>query len=378
MLDKSRKKVWYIIIPLLVVLVAVIGWRIYTNIKIAKEKAANVSKGRVVTVEVMPAFTKTITPVLTFSATLEPVWYADISPKVDGRIAALNTDEGQTVTAGQIVASLDNAELAAQVTQAQGVLYSSQADLAQAQADLQRYQALAAQGAIAAQQYQAAQTKVAALTGQVQAYQGNLAYLQARLNNADVVTPHGGVVVKRYLQAGDYAKAGQAIFNIADLSVMLAKATVGENQIGELTLGESADVIVDALNGQKFTGTITKISPAAVVPAHTFSLEVSLDNSQNLLRSGMFAKVQVKGREHPNALVVPQSALVLFEDQQTVFVLNGDQVQQRKLKLGYVGDGWAEVLSGLKPGDMVVVVGQNNIRDGSRVQVVATREAGQI
>lgn len=377
-MDKSRKKVWYIIIPLLVVLVAVIGWRIYTNIKIAKEKAANVSKGRVVTVEVMPAFTKTITPVLTFSATLEPVWYADISPKVDGRIAALNTDEGQTVTAGQIVASLDNAELAAQVTQAQGVLYSSQADLAQAQADLQRYQALAAQGAIAAQQYQAAQTKVAALTGQVQAYQGNLAYLQARLNNADVVTPHGGVVVKRYLQAGDYAKAGQAIFNIADLSVMLAKATVGENQIGELTLGESADVIVDALNGQKFTGTITKISPAAVVPAHTFSLEVSLDNSQNLLRSGMFAKVQVKGREHPNALVVPQSALVLFEDQQTVFVLNGDQVQQRKLKLGYVGDGWAEVLSGLKPGDMVVVVGQNNIRDGSRVQVVATREAGQI
>ena len=377
-MDRSRKKVWYIIIPLLVVLAAIIGWRIYSNVNTAKEKAARATKGQVTTVEVMPAFTKNITPVLTFSATLEPVWYADISPKLDGRIAALYTDEGQAVTAGQTVASLDNAELAAQVIQAQGVLYSSQADLAQAQADLGRYQTLAAQEAIAVQQYQAAQNKVASLTGQVQAYEGNLAYLQARLDNAAVITPHAGVVVKRYLQAGDYAKAGTAIFNIADLTVMLAKATVGENQIAELSLGETAEVVVDALNGEKFTGTVSKLSPAAVVPAHTFSLEVSLDNSQNLLRSGMFAKVQLRGREHPNALVVPQSALVLFEDQQTVFVLNGDQVQQRKLKLGYVGEGWAEVLSGLNPGDMVVVVGQSNVRDGSRVQVAATREAGQI
>lgn len=367
----------YILIPLLVLLVAFIGFRIFSNVKTAKEKAAAVTRGRIATVEVMPAFNKSITPILTFSATLEPVWYADISPKVDGRIAALYTDEGQTVVAGQTVASLDDAELAAQVTQAQGTLYSAQAELAQAQADLYRYKTLAAQGAIAEQQYQAAQTKVASLTGQVQAYQGNLAYLRTRLANANVVTPHGGVVMKRYLQAGDYAKAGTPIFNIADTSVMLAKATVGENQITELKLGEQAEVVVDAFSGQKFTGTITKISPAAV-GSHTFTVEVSLDNHDNLLRSGMFAKVLVKGREHPNALVVPQSALVLFEDQQTVFVLNGDQVQQRKLKLGYVGDGWAEVLSGLNPGDLVVVVGQNNVRDGSRVQVVATREAGQI
>lgn len=84
------------------------------------------------------------------------------------------------------------------------------------------------------------------------------------------------------------------------------------------------------------------------------------------------------GREHLQALVVPESALVLFEDQQTVFVLTGDQVVQRKLRLGYMGNGWAEVLAGLNAGDLIVVKGQNTIRDGSKVQVTATREAGQL
>jgi RND family efflux transporter MFP subunit len=355
-----------------------IGFRIYSNITTAKQKAAAMTKGRVVTVEVMPAFRKSITPIIVLSAALEPIWYSDISPKVDGRIGGVTTDEGQHVYAGQVVASIENSEFAAQVVQAKGTVYGTQADLAQARSDLVRYETLYAQGAVSVQQYEAIRTKVSSMEGQLRSNEGNVGYLQARLENTDVITPHAGVVIKRYLQTGDYAKAGTAIFNIADLSVLIAKATVGENQITQVTLGAQAKVVIDALDGQEFTGTITKVSPAAIVPAHTFSMEVSLDNSQNLLRSGMFAKVVISGKERQNALVVPEASLVLFEDQRTVFVLVGDQVVQRKLKLGYVGDGWAEVLSGLNPGDMIVVAGQNIARDGSRVQVTATREAGQI
>jgi membrane fusion protein, multidrug efflux system len=375
---QKKKKTLWIITSVILILSVFIGFRIYTNITTAKQKAAAMTRGRVVTVEVMPAFRKNITPIIVFSAALEPIWYSDISPKVDGRIGAVTTDEGQHVYAGQVVASIENNEFAAQVVQARGTVYATQADLAQARSDLARYETLYAQGAVSAQQYEAIRTKVSSMEGQLRSNEGNVGYLQARLESTDVITPHAGVTVKRYLQTGDYAKAGTPIFNIADLSVLIAKASVGENQITQVTLGAQAKVVIDALDGQEFTGTITKVSPAAIVPAHTFSMEVSLDNSQNLLRSGMFAKVVITGKEHPDALVVPESSLVLFEDQRTVFVLVGDQVQQRKLKLGYVGDGWAEVLSGLNPGDMIVVAGQNTTRDGSRVQVTATREAGQI
>jgi len=376
--QKKNKKIVWIVVIIALILCAFIGFRIYSNITTAKQKAAAITKGRVVTVEVMPAFRKTITPVIVLSASLEPIWYSDISPKVDGRIGRIQTDEGQVVLAGQVVATIENNEFAAQVSQAQGTAYATRADLAQARADLARYESLYAQGAISAQQFEAMRTKAASLEGQLRANEGNIGYMEARLGNTGVVTPHSGTVIKRYLQAGDYAKAGTPIFNIADLSVLVAKATVGESQINQIMLGAPAKVVIDALDGQEFAGSITKVSPAAIVPAHTFSMEVSLDNSENVLRSGMFAKVVINGKEHQQALVVPEAAIVLFEDQRSVFVLVGDQVQQRKLKLGYVGDGWAEVLSGLNPGDLVVVAGQNITRDGSKVTVAAIREAGQL
>lgn len=374
----KRKKALYVTTITLVLIMGFIGFRIYTNMSNAKEKAAAMTRGRILTVEVMPAFNKDITPVLTFSASLEPVWRSDISPKVDGRIESLLTDEAQKVTAGQIIAKLENMDFSAQVSQAEGTLYSVSADLAQAKADLARNKILVDQGALSQQQYDASIAKVASLEGQLRASQGNLGYQQSRLGFTDVVTPHAGTVLTRYLQPGDYAKAGTPIFTIADTSVMLAKATVGEGQITQVKLGDPAQILVDALSDQPFTGKITKIVPAAAVPARTFTLEVSIDNSQDTLLSGLTAKVMAKGKERMNALVVPESALVLFEDQQTVFVLNDDQVVQRKLRIGYVGNGWAEVLSGLNPGELIVVKGQNTIRDGSKVQVTATREAGQL
>lgn len=374
----KRKKALYVTTITLVLIMGFIGFRIYTNMSNAKEKAAAMTRGRILTVEVMPAFNKDITPVLTFSASLEPVWRSDISSKVDGRIESLLTDEAQKVTAGQIIAKLENMDFSAQVSQAEGALYSVSADLAQAKADLARNKILVDQGALSQQQYDASIAKVASLEGQLRASQGNLGYQQSRLGFTDVVTPHAGTVLTRYLQPGDYAKTGSPIFTIADTSVMLAKATVGEGQITQVKLGDPAQILVDALSDQPFTGKITKIVPAAAVPARTFTLEVSIDNSQDTLLSGLTAKVMAKGKERMNALVVPESALVLFEDQQTVFVLSNDQVVQRKLRIGYIGNGWAEVLSGLNPGELIVVKGQNTIRDGSKVQVTATREAGQL
>lgn len=374
----KRKKILYMTTIVIIFIIGFIGFRIFTNINDAKTKAAAMTRGRIMTVEVMPVFRKDITPILTFSASLEPIWRSDISPKVDGRIEILYTEEAQKVSAGQIVGKLENMDFSAQVSQAKGTLYSVSAELAQAKSDLARNKKLVEQGAVSQQLYEASMAKVDSLEGQMHASQGNLGYQQSRLGFTDIITPHAGTVMTRYLQTGDYAKAGTPIFMIADTSVMLAKATVGEGQITQVKLGDTAQVLVEALSDQPFTGKITKILPAAAVPARTFTLEVSIDNSQDVLLSGLTAKVMATGKERRDALVVPESALVLFEDQKTVFVLVNDQVVQRKLRLGYIGNGWAEVVGGLNPGDLIVVKGQNTIRDGSKVQVAATREAGQL
>ena len=314
---------------------------------------------------------------LGFSANLEPLWNADISAKVDGRIDRLYVEEGDIVSSGMVIGVLDTNKLVAQVMQADGLLLSNQASLEQAELDLSRAPALVQQGALSIQSLDTARTKRDLAIGQVRSAAGNLALLQARLDNANIIAPREGIVLKRYLQAGSYAKTGAQIVSIADVSSLLGKATVAESELREIVVGSQVKIKITALQDKEFVGTVTRISPTASLPARTFTAEITLSNSDGLLKPGMFGKITIPGLVHKNALVVPESTLVMRGDQKTVYVVTAEnKVQQRKLTLGYVGDGWAEVLTGLQDGERIVVAGQNKLKDGSIINVPVGKEGG--
>ncbi|EIW18275.1 MULTISPECIES: efflux RND transporter periplasmic adaptor subunit [Pelosinus] len=376
-MNASKKKNIIMIGFVVLALFGVISYRIYDNISANNERAAKVSQGRGIAVEIDVTSRRDIVPMLTFSANLEPLWNADISPKVDGRIDKLYVDEGDVVTAGMVIGTLDTNELSAQVMQAEGNLLSSQASLEQAELDLSRAQELAKQGAVAAQALDSARTKRDLTLGQVRSAQGNLVLLQARLDNANIIAPRSGIIIKRYLQAGSYVKAGSQVINIADVSSLLGKATIGESQLNEITVGLPVIIKVNALQDQEFSGVITRISPAATLPARTFTAEITIPNN-GVLKSGMFSKIIIPGLIHKNALAVPERALVMREDQKTIYVVTAEnKVQQRMLKLGYVGEGWAEVLEGLADGERIVIDGQNKLKDGSTVNASSGQKGEQ-
>lgn len=371
-MDKKKKKALAMGLAALLVLTAIIGYRIYANLAANKERAARMSQTRSVAVEVGKVSRRDIQPKLTFSANLEPAWTADISPKVDGRIDTLLVNEGDKVQTGSVIATLDTNELYAQVIQAEGTLYTAQAALEQAELDLQRYIPLANQGAISPQSLDAARIKRDSSVGQVRSAEGNLALLRARLDNANVTAPQSGLVTKRYLQSGYYAKAGSPIISLADTASLLAKASIGEAEVSQMSIGLPAIVYINALGNKQFNGTVTRITPAANLPARTFTAEVTIPNGEELLKTGMYAKVEIPGQLHQNVLVVPEGSLVLREDQKTVYVVTAEnKVQQRILKLGYVGDGWAEVLEGVQEGEKIVISGQNKLRDGANITTAA-------
>lgn len=375
MLLKNKKKL-SIILAVVIALSGIIGYRIYANIAANKARAGKMAQTKAVAVQVAQVSRRDISPTVDFSANLEPLWSADISSKVDGRINTLTVNEGDIVQGNAVIATLDTNDLQAQVIQAQGNLMAAQSNLEQAELDYNRYAALASQGAVSQQMLDNARTRRDAAAGQVRAVQGALSLVQEKYNNANIIVPREGIVTKRYLQAGTFTKAGSPIITIADTSTLLAKATIGESQISGLSLGSPVIVKVDALNNQQFNGTITRISPAATLPSRTFTAEISIPNQQSLLRAGMFARVQIPIQVHSGVLAVPESALVLREDQKTVFVVGTDnKVQQKVLTLGYVGNGWAEVLAGINDGDTIVIAGQNKIRDG--VEVAPTEDGGQ-
>jgi len=372
----ENKKRLALIIVVLFVFTGLVGYQIYGNIADNRARAAKMAQSSTVAVEVAQVGRRDIEPKMIFSANLEPVWSADISAKVDGRINVLNINEGDQVKAGTVIAVLDTNDLQAQVIQAQGNLMAAQSSLEQAELDFQRYAALAGQGAVSTQMLDNARTKRDSSAGQVKAAQGSLNLVQEKLNNANVVTPRSGIVTKRFMQAGTFVRSGSAIVTVADTSELLAKATVSESQVGSLKMGTNVQVKVDALPDQQFSGVIARISPMAALPARTFTAEVSIDNADDLLKPGMFARVEMPLTVHTDVLAVPESSLVMREDQKTLFVVGADNiVQQRVLTVGFVENGWAEVLAGVQEGESIVVAGQNKLRDG--VEIAPAGDGGQ-
>ena len=372
-------KKWKIIAVVVgALLILFIGYKIYANIAIGKERAARALAGRTVTVEAAELGRRDILPQFSFSANLEAVWSTDVSAKADGRIGQVLVEEGDPVTAGMVLARMDTDELAAQVMQAEGQILQAKATLEQNELNFRRMDTLFKQNAVSAQALDSARTQRDLALGGVTAAEGNLRLLRARLENANIVSPLTGVVVKRYVQSGTFSKAGAAIVAVADVSSLLAKAVVGEAQVAELKPGIPATVRVNALKDQQFKGTLTRLSPAAALPARTFTAEVSIPNPQGVLKAGMFAKVDITGQVREKVLVVPESALVLREDQKTVFVVTTDnKVVQKVLKLGESSGGWVEVLAGVKDGEKIVVAGQHKLKDGASIRLGAPGEAGK-
>ena len=370
---KMPHKKWQIIgLVLVILMIAVIAYKIYTNIATGRERASRALAGRTVTVEAAAVGRRDLAPVFTFSANLEAVWSTEVSTKADGRIDKLFVEEGDRVTAGMVLARLDMNELAAQVMQAEGQVLQAKATLEQNELNFQRMDALYKQNAVSAHTLDSARTQRDLALGGVRAAQGNLILLKTRLDNANILSPLNGVVIRRHVQAGAFSKAGAAIFTVADVSTLLAKAVVGEAQIAELTLGKSVNVKVDALKGQEFKGRVTRLSPAASVPTRTFTAEVSIPNPGEQIKVGMFANADIVGQERKNVLAVPESALVMREDQKTVFVVaEENRVVQKVLKLGDAAGGYVEVLSGVKEGERIIVAGQHKLKDGASIRLGA-------
>lgn len=370
---KMPHKKWQIIgLVLVILMIAFIAYKIYANISTGRERASRALAGRTVTVEAAAVGRRDLAPVFTFSANLEAVWSTEVSTKADGRIDKLFVEEGDRVTAGMVLARLDMNELAAQVMQAEGQVLQAKATLEQNELNFQRMDALYKQNAVSAHTLDSARTQRDLALGGVRAAQGNLILLKTRLDNANILSPLNGVVIRRHVQAGAFSKAGAAIFTVADVSTLLAKAVVGEAQIAELTLGKSVNVKVDALKGQEFKGRVTRLSPAASVPTRTFTAEVSIPNPGEQIKVGMFANADIVGQERKNVLAVPESALVMREDQKTVFVVaEENRVVQKVLKLGDAAGGYVEVLSGVKEGERIIVAGQHKLKDGASIRLGA-------
>ena len=358
-----------IVLGVLLAIVLVITYRIYSNIQKDKARAASMGAKKAVNVVTEHPQRMTIIPKLKFSGSLDPEWQAEVGSKVDGRLVKLFVKEGDRVHKGQVLAVLETVDTNADLRNARGSYLDAQTNLRKAELDLARYEKLFAKGAVSQQtvdDYRFARDNAAA---KLESAQGSLESAESKSQDTSIVAPADGIIFKRYYQEGYYAKAATPVFAIADISNLKTTIHIPEGNITSVAVGNKADIQLNAYKEKKLQGTITHISPVADSPSHTFAAEVSVPNGENM-RAGVFATVMLTAQPKKDVLVIPIQAIVMRDDQKTVFVPDDKgYIQRRVLDIGYMDEKVAEVVSGLEEKDIIVIEGHNKLREGTQINL---------
>ena len=367
---KSGKSRIFLIVA--VVLVAIVGFRVAQNVMGRSEQAKKSRQGTVVSVIAEHPKRQTVVPKIRFSGTLSPIWQADVAAKVDGRIERVLVQEGQAVAAGDDLVVLEQKDMSAAYLAAEGAYVDARTNLEKTAMDLERYEKLLADGAVSREAVDNLRFANANAAAKLDAARGALDAAQSKLGGTTVSTPRAGIIQKRYYQEGYYAKVGTALFNIADISTLLAKIDVPEGYVASVAPGGAVDFVIPSMAGDDKTarGTITRVAPVADSASRTFEAEVSIDNRDGRLKGGVYADAVITTKAKPNVLTVPFSAIVMRDDQRTVYVIEDDTAVRRVITTGYIGDDLVEILDGVTENDLVIAGGQNKLREGSKVKVV--------
>ncbi|MFH1018123.1 MAG: efflux RND transporter periplasmic adaptor subunit [Pseudomonadota bacterium] len=177
-----------------------------------------------------------------------------------------------------------------------------------------------------------------------------------------------GLVARVYLDRGANVTLSTPIALVVDASRVLVQAEIPERYAGRVTVKQIVEVHVDAYPDRTFHGGVSRLSPVVNAATRSTYMEAGMDNSSGLLKSGMFAKVAVVTAKRNGALSVPLEAL--NEPHDAVFIVEGTNARQRKVRVGLMTDKYAEVSQGLEEGDQVVTFGLYGLKEGSPVEIL--------
>lgn len=193
-----------------------------------------------------------------------------------------------------------------------------------------------------------------------------LATVQSRLvgnppPSVAVNAPIAGIIDARNINLGQAVEPNTVLFHISNRDKLLVVAQVYEEDLGKVKVGQEVNVHVLSYPKQTFPGQVTLIEPNLDPLTRTVNVRITLDNTEGLLKPGMFVRANVILTHNKAALTVPNAALLQADNQQFVFVQNGGTYKRVDVKVGAVEDDYSEIIGGLVPGDLVVTQGNREL-----------------
>lgn len=287
---------------------------------------------------------------------------ATVRPEIAGLILEIHFEEGEEVEQGALLVTLDPHELQAQLDRS-----TAERELAKLKFDRAR-DLYERKKLVSAQDYDEA----SATLKQAEAQQR---LDEVRLGKTRLTAPFSGSLGLRHVSPGDYVEPGDAIVDLTSTNPVKLEFRLPEKYTHRVKPGDSVTIRVDASPEETFTGTIYAIDPGLDARTRTLLIRASLENPDNKLHPGMFARVSVNLAQRDRAMWVPEQALVPRGGEQFVYRLVDGRSVLTAVTAGQRVAGEVEITQGLRAGDIVITAGHQKIGDGSPVQSVSTAEA---
>ncbi len=302
-------------------------------------------------VEVAAAKLQTVVDAISTTGQIEAVQSIELRPDVEGRLTDIQVREGAAVSQGQPLFKVDDAELKAQVARAE-------ADRDLADQALKRTQELIDKNASSAADLEQAQATAKARAAELE-------LLKVRLQRTVVRAPFDGVAGRRYVSLGDYVTTSTRLVSLQTVDPERAAFAIPERFARRLHVGQRVTLTVAAIPGASYAGTVDFVDPVVQLPARTILVKARVPNPRRQLQAGMFIEASLQAEVRPNAVVVPEDAIVPLSGSNFVWAVQDGKASRRDVQLGVRTSGFVELLSGVKAGEQVVVGGQERLFDGA-------------
>ncbi|NZA26954.1 efflux RND transporter periplasmic adaptor subunit [Luteimonas sp. SJ-92] len=294
-----------------------------------------------------------------------------LSFRVGGKLVRRHVDPGARVRRGDLLAELDPGDQRLQARSAGAQAAAAEAELERARADHERYRRLAAEQLVSRSTLDAQTTALRAAEGQARAARAQLDVARNQAGYTELRAPDDGVITERQAEAGQVLAAGQAVYALAVDGGREVRIALPESRIDGFRIGQEVAVELWSAPGRRWPGRIREIAPAADPQARTYAARVALDDeAAGAVALGQSARVYLDGGADASATSVPLSAVQRGEDGgAVVWVVDPKEGVTRRVavELGAFGPERVPVLSGLRPGALVVAAGGHLLREGQAV-----------
>jgi membrane fusion protein (multidrug efflux system) len=315
-------------------------------------------------VEAVTATADTVVDAILATGQIEAMHSLELRPDIEGRIEAILVREGASVSKGQPLYQVDDAELEAEVARAE-----AERDLARQ--SFTRTRELLAQKASSQSELERAEATARGTEAQYR-------LLKVRLDRTTVRAPFSGVAGRRLVSLGDYVTTSTGLMTLQTVSPQRAVFQVPERYADQLKAGQEVTFRVAALPGREFAGRVDFVDPVVQLPGRTITVKAQVPNPRRELQAGMFIEARLATAVRPSAVVIAEDAVLPIQGTNYVWVAVDGKAARRQVELGVRTPGFVEARSGVEAGEQVVVGGQERLAEGAPVAVtlVNRRPAG--